>query len=143
MRDEGIKEAVKRLSPQMSLGDKDVGVLINLAQDYLSQGELKSFEDLLMEEHTKQYIGTKDCMVDDFNNWVQDLGVDELIDYGNKFSYQHKLIMLKREKELAERIEGIPHIIFEVTNNSKASSPEGLRMDIFTAIKEHLKGEKL
>ena len=36
------------------------------------------FEDYLAEKHAEQYIGTKDCMIDDFNKWLEDLGVDEI-----------------------------------------------------------------
>ena len=46
----------------------------------------KDFEDYLMEVHGEQYVGTDDCMPDDFNKWIEDLGQDELIDYGNKFA---------------------------------------------------------
>ena len=46
----------------------------------------KDFENFLMEEHASSYVGTDDMMIDDFNDWVQDLGVDELIEYGNKYT---------------------------------------------------------
>lgn len=44
-----------------------------------------NFEQYLAEVHADQYVGTKDCMIDDFNKWVQDLGVDELIELGNRY----------------------------------------------------------
>ena len=50
----------------------------------------KDFEDYLMEVHGEQYVGTKDCMIDDFNKWVQELGCDEFIEYGNKFAKEMK-----------------------------------------------------
>ena len=43
-----------------------------------------TFEDFLMEKHAEQYIGTKDCMVDSYNDWVDDLGW-EMIEHANKF----------------------------------------------------------
>ncbi len=51
----------------------------------LSEGIKDDFEDFLAEKHAEQYIGTKDCMIDDFDDWMCDLGADELIEYGNKF----------------------------------------------------------
>jgi hypothetical protein len=45
----------------------------------------KGFEDYLMEQHSEQYVGTKDCMIDDYNQWVQNLCADELIEYGDKY----------------------------------------------------------
>ena len=50
----------------------------------------QTFEDFLMEKHAEQYIGTKDCMVDDFNEWVLELGldIDEVIKYADKFQKQ-------------------------------------------------------
>jgi hypothetical protein len=46
----------------------------------------KDFTNYLMEKHGEQYVGTDDCMIDDFNTWVQDLGVDELIEYADKYT---------------------------------------------------------
>lgn len=43
------------------------------------------FEDFLMEQHAEQYVGTGDMMIDDFNDWVTDLDVEELIKFGDKF----------------------------------------------------------
>lgn len=45
----------------------------------------RTFEDFLADEHGKQYVGTDDCMPDDFNEWLQDLSVDDWITFGDKF----------------------------------------------------------
>ncbi len=45
----------------------------------------QSFEDFLLEKHASQYIGTKDCMIDDSNEWLQDLSIDEVIEYAEKW----------------------------------------------------------
>lgn len=47
-----------------------------------------NFTDYLMEQHSKQYVGTKDCMIDDCDEWMQYLGIDEVIEYAEKW---HKL----------------------------------------------------
>ncbi len=52
-----------------------------------------SFEDYLMDKHAEQYIGTKDCMVDDCADWIANLSADEFIEYANEF-------MRKRIEEL-------------------------------------------
>ena len=44
------------------------------------------FEDYLKEVHAQDYIGTDDDMSDGFESWLEDLQIDDLIDYGNKFA---------------------------------------------------------
>lgn len=43
------------------------------------------FEDFLMDKHGEQYIGTDDCMIDDFEKWLEDLGIDDWLKYGDEF----------------------------------------------------------
>ena len=64
-----------------------------------------TFEDFLMEQHANEYVGTKDCMVDDFNDWVQDLGVDEIIKYADKFQKRINAELLERLKITNRAIE--------------------------------------
>ena len=72
--------------------DEALQVLVDLAQRYLKmEMPPKTFEDYLMEKHAEQYIGTKDCMIDDFNKWVQELGIDEIIELGEKFASNFRL----------------------------------------------------
>ena len=52
--------------------------------------ELKpDFESFLMEIHSGQYVGPKDCMVDDFPDWLQDQDVDTLISCANAYARQY------------------------------------------------------
>ena len=44
------------------------------------------FEQFLMEKHAEDYIGTKDCMIDDFEKWVQDLEIDDFLRYGDLYA---------------------------------------------------------
>lgn len=44
-----------------------------------------TFESFMMEKHAEQFIGTKDCMVDDFNDWVGNLSADEWFEYGDQY----------------------------------------------------------
>lgn len=48
----------------------------------------QTFEDFLMDKHAEQYIGTKDCIVDDSNDWLSNLSSDEFIEYGDMFIKQ-------------------------------------------------------
>ncbi len=57
------------------------------------------FEEFLMEKHAEQYIGTKDCMVDDSADWIGNLDVDEFITYANSFT--EKLVE-KMKKKLSD-----------------------------------------
>jgi hypothetical protein len=51
------------------------------------------FEWFLQERHAEQYIGTKDCMIDDFKKWLSDLGIDEFIVYGEQFGRKLEIIL--------------------------------------------------
>ncbi len=46
----------------------------------------QDFEDFMMEKHAEQFIGGKDAMVDDCENWLCDLEVDEWIEFGDLFA---------------------------------------------------------
>lgn len=48
---------------------------------YVGIDIMKTFEDYLKDIHAQDYHGTDDDMPDDFDNWLTDLQVDELIDY--------------------------------------------------------------
>ena len=53
----------------------------------------KDFEDYLQEKHAEQYTGLDDEMPDDYEAWLSDLDVSELISYGNGYAktvYQSK-----------------------------------------------------
>jgi len=49
---------------------------------------MKGFEAYLAEIHAEQYIGAKDMMADDFAEWLQDLDIEEWIEYGDKFGQE-------------------------------------------------------
>ncbi len=44
------------------------------------------FENFLIDKHGEQYIGTDDCMPDDFNKWLEDRSIDDWIELGNEFA---------------------------------------------------------
>ena len=49
---------------------------------------MKGFEAYLAEIHAEQYIGAKDMMIDDLTDWLQDLDIEEWIEYGDKFAQE-------------------------------------------------------
>lgn len=53
-----------------------------------------TFEDYLADVFSKRYHGNKDQWEADFENWICDLEVDEVIELGNKYG-----------KELEERLK--------------------------------------
>jgi hypothetical protein len=44
------------------------------------------FEDFLKDKHAEDYHGTDDDMYEDFEAWLCDLDVQELLDYGNELA---------------------------------------------------------
>ena len=46
----------------------------------------QDFEQFLMEKHSEQYFGTKDCMIDDFEGWLMELDFNVVINYGDEFA---------------------------------------------------------
>lgn len=70
---------------------------------------MSKFEDFLMEKHAEGYIGTKDCMIDDFNKWVQELGCDDFITYADEFAKE-------QSKELLEALRKSDSIAEELVN---------------------------
>ncbi|HDZ77113.1 MAG TPA: hypothetical protein ENH41_03420 [Candidatus Omnitrophica bacterium] len=64
------------------------------------------FEEFLQDRHGAQYIGTDDMMPDDFNDWLEDLSIDEWINYGNMFAnLQESEGLKKRIAELEQEQE--------------------------------------
>ena len=57
------------------------------------------FEEYLQDKHAAQYQGLDDEMPDNFNEWLEDLGPDEMIEYADKW---HESLMPKREMSDAE-----------------------------------------
>ena len=49
-----------------------------------NKGE-QDFEEFLMDKHGEDYTGTDDMMPDAFNDWIQDLEIEDFINYGNEY----------------------------------------------------------
>lgn len=54
------------------------------------------FEDYLKEVHAKQYHGLDDDMPDDYENWLSELGLEDVIEYANDYG---KVCIKKLKKE--------------------------------------------
>ena len=55
-----------------------------------------TFEYFMYEKHAEQYIGTKDCMVDDESDWLCDLDIEDWFKYGELYAIQQKEELIKR-----------------------------------------------
>jgi len=58
-----------------------------------------TFEQYLQDKHAEQYNGLDDEMPDNFNEWLEELGSDEMIEYAEKW---HKSLKPKRQMSNAE-----------------------------------------
>lgn len=69
------------------------------------------FEDFLKEKHAKNYMGTDDNMPDDFERWLSNLDVQELIDFADESIIKYSAVALASIKSVkkakASRINGL------------------------------------
>lgn len=72
----------------------------------------QTFEDFLMEKHAEDYVGAKDCMVDDFLGWQMDLEIDDWLEYGDKFAKE-------QSKDLLEACKVLASCLLPITDNDK------------------------
>ena len=54
---------------------------------------MKTFDEYLQEQHALQYTGIKDLMIDNYSEWLEDLDIEEWLEYGDKF-----VVEIMREK---------------------------------------------
>ena len=63
----------------------------------------KTFEEYLMLIHAGEHIGTKETLVDGFDDWLGELEVDEIIGYADKaLALQKKELLEKMLEEFDE-----------------------------------------
>ena len=67
----------------------------------------KTFEEFLMFKHAEQYIGTKDCMVDDCADWIGNLDGEDLLKYGDQFAKEQIKDLLEACKYASGYLEGL------------------------------------
>ena len=48
----------------------------------------KTFEEYLMDEHQKEYIGSKDTALEAFTQWLEDLEIEEWLIYGHEYGIE-------------------------------------------------------
>ena len=48
--------------------------------------QFKDFEDFVQNEHCKQYVGTKDGCVEDFEEWIEGLDQYDWLLMGEKYA---------------------------------------------------------
>jgi len=89
-----------------------------------------TFEEYLQNKHAAQYQGLDDEMPDNFNEWLEDLGSDEMIEYADKW---HDTYL-----EAIADVEGLEEIIKEHWDNRGG----GITFNILAQkISNRIKGE--
>lgn len=58
-----------------------------------------TFEQFLMEKHAEDFIGTKDMLVDDFPDWLEEVNLNDLVEYADLFAKEQSKELLKACKE--------------------------------------------
>jgi hypothetical protein len=46
---------------------------------------MKTFENFLIDKHADQYMGLDDEMPDDYDNWIQDIDMDDMLKYAEEY----------------------------------------------------------
>jgi len=59
----------------------------------------KDFEDFMQEKHCEQFIGTKDMLVDNFPEWLEDLDWDDWFKFGDMYSCQRVSTSVKQLRD--------------------------------------------
>lgn len=62
----------------------------------MSLKKTEMFEDYLQDIHASNYEGLDDDMPEDYEEWLSNLDVQELIDYADKFVAKVRTELLKR-----------------------------------------------
>ena len=59
------------------------------------------FEDYLAYVHADQYVGLDDLVTEDFAEWLENLGSEDMIYYANKYAHAVEMNLLaEMEKSL-------------------------------------------
>lgn len=61
-----------------------------------------TFEDFLQEKHGEEFVGTKDIIVDDYNDWLENLSIDNWIELGDKFRAKEIKPLLESLKKMTD-----------------------------------------
>lgn len=67
--------------------------------------EKKTFEDFLMKKHAEEHIGTKETLIDSFDDWLSDLEIDDIIDYADIVLNKQKRDMIKIVEKMRDKLE--------------------------------------
>jgi hypothetical protein len=56
---------------------------------------MKTFENFLIDKHADQYQGLDDEMPDDYNSWLEGLGIDDILSYAEEYGDGREQEILK------------------------------------------------
>ena len=60
----------------------------------------KSFEDFLEEKHAEQYQGLDDDMLDAYNDWLENIDIQEVIEFTDDYIKTQEEQIRKEEREM-------------------------------------------
>ena len=108
-----------------------------------------TFEDFLADKHADQYYGTDDMMPDDLVDWINNLSVDELIEFADEF-IKHFIDKRIVEEEIDKRIEIHKELetqfvgkIEDIKNGVKTDNPHIFVIEQIQDLKHALLKDKL
>ena len=65
----------------------------------------KTFEDFLAEKHAEDHCGNKKDMAEDFNYWLTNLQIDDVIKYADEHTKTQNQDLLEKIKGMKEKVE--------------------------------------
>jgi len=91
----------------------------------------KTFEEFLMYKHAEQHIGTKETLVDGFNDWLIGLELDEIIEYADQFS-------ISREQKISKEIDKLISEKGQSWDPASGLGPDVVLVDDLEVLKKQL-----
>ena len=62
----------------------------------------ETFEDFLEEKHAEEHIGTKETLVDSFNDWLGELEIDDVIKYADEYISIQRQEIIKMVEDMVK-----------------------------------------
>jgi len=100
----------------------------------------RKFEEYLQDKHAAQYQGLDDEMPDNFNEWLEDLGSDEMIEYADKW-HDTYLEAIADVEGLEETIKQSLSDISGFSRDKFNNKFDGIYTELAQKISNRIKGE--
>uniref|UniRef100_A0A6M3LCB8 Uncharacterized protein n=1 Tax=viral metagenome TaxID=1070528 RepID=A0A6M3LCB8_9ZZZZ len=60
----------------------------------------RTFEDFLMEQHCLEYTGSKDLALEAFTQWLEDLEIEDWLNYGQRYGIERAIQAIDKVQEI-------------------------------------------